>query len=1135
MAINRQTNLFAVEDWKQLYTNFSEADFQSYDFETIRKVMVDYLRTYYAEDYNDFIESSEFIALVDLIAFQAQSLAFRTDLNARENFLETAERKDSVLKLVKQLNYNPNRNKASNGLLKIVGISTTENVFDYGSRNLSRTTVNWNDSTNSEWANQFSLILNAAFGAGQRVGKPYASKTINAIKTEQYNLAIPNTVSPAVFPFNSIVNDVATDFEVVSASITNSDSILEQEPGAVGSFGLIFQNDGRGNTSNNTGYFLFFKQGTLNALDSAITEKIPNRIISINVENINNEDIWLYDLDSTANINSQWTKVPNVVGSNAIYNSTARGIRNLFSVNTRSNDQIDLVFGDDTFSSIPLGNYRTFFRISNGLTYRISPGDISGITIVIPYVSKDGRPEKLTVTASLQYTVSNSSRRDLISEIKEKAPQNFYTQGRMVNGEDYNIVPYTNFSDIVKVKSVNRFSSGISRYLDIIDPTGKYSSTDLLGSDGAIHKLETLKNFKFTFTSRNDILRTIFSKVQPIINSKSNLHFYYDKYPSINLTSQSIQWVRQTDDVTTSTGFFLQIGGTSYEQIGYFTTSNLKYLLVNSLIKFTAPAGYYFDSSNSLILGTPTQTTDKTEIWATIKSQIGNGSQAYYIAGREIGAVTISNTIPTGALITEVYAPYTTNLSNSVLNTMSSFILNNVEFGLRYDFTSTTSGDPWKVVPIVSIDRENPFDITTAGNTSGDTSWLLLFTTNGVEYTVEYRGLDYTFTSSNSVRFLNTNPTQVYDSRTNSIIKDNIKLLQTNLNKEGTSKLPRNVILQIYENEVETDGYIDSTKVKITFPTGNNSDLPLDPAIFSDVVAEESYVFFEKYLDYDNLLRYRLLDTGAVNYLYETKVDIENVRNNFPAGILFFATVDKMFYELQSNGTVNTVVDVSSNYRYYEGRQDLIFQYRHNASDSKRIDPAASNLIDCYILTRSYDEAYRNYITDYTSTLMEPDPLDSVTLNSTYGQLLSLKMISDELILNSGLYKPLFGSKAKQALQANFQVVKNPSSNISDNELKSVIVEQINNYFALENWNFGKTFYFSELSAYLHSKLGTYLSSIILVPTNSNSVFGDLYEIRSQPNEILISAATVDNIKVVNGVYVGIDQSGITTVNANTI
>lgn len=60
----RQTNLFAAEDWKKLYTTFSDADFQSYDFETIRKMMVDYLKTYYAEDFNDFTESSEYIALL---------------------------------------------------------------------------------------------------------------------------------------------------------------------------------------------------------------------------------------------------------------------------------------------------------------------------------------------------------------------------------------------------------------------------------------------------------------------------------------------------------------------------------------------------------------------------------------------------------------------------------------------------------------------------------------------------------------------------------------------------------------------------------------------------------------------------------------------------------------------------------------------------------------------------------------------------------------------------------------------------------------------------------------------------------------------------------------------------------------
>ncbi len=97
----RQTAIFGVEDWKQIYQTYREADFQSYDFETLRKSFVDYLRLYYPETFNDYIESSEFIALLDIIAFMGQSLAFRTDLNTRENYMDTAERRDSVVGQIK--------------------------------------------------------------------------------------------------------------------------------------------------------------------------------------------------------------------------------------------------------------------------------------------------------------------------------------------------------------------------------------------------------------------------------------------------------------------------------------------------------------------------------------------------------------------------------------------------------------------------------------------------------------------------------------------------------------------------------------------------------------------------------------------------------------------------------------------------------------------------------------------------------------------------------------------------------------------------------------------------------------------------------------------------------------------------
>ena len=103
---DRQNRLLVAEDWRKIYQAFQQADFKSYDFETLRRTMVAYLRENYPDDFNDFVESSEYVALIDLIAYISQALSFRVDLNARENFLETAERRNSVLRLARLINYN---------------------------------------------------------------------------------------------------------------------------------------------------------------------------------------------------------------------------------------------------------------------------------------------------------------------------------------------------------------------------------------------------------------------------------------------------------------------------------------------------------------------------------------------------------------------------------------------------------------------------------------------------------------------------------------------------------------------------------------------------------------------------------------------------------------------------------------------------------------------------------------------------------------------------------------------------------------------------------------------------------------------------------------------------------------------
>ena len=202
MIPSTNTKLLVAEDWKKVYQSFKNADFKSYDFDTLRRVMIQNLRENYPEDFNDFVDSSEYIALIDLIAYLGQSLAFRTDLNARENFIDTAERRDSILKLARLVSYTPKRNIAASGYLKFDSISTTELLTDSNGTDLSNLVINWNDTGNTNWYEQFVTILNATMPTNQQVGKPANSQTIGGIVNDEYSINLTPGSLP-IYKFSS--------------------------------------------------------------------------------------------------------------------------------------------------------------------------------------------------------------------------------------------------------------------------------------------------------------------------------------------------------------------------------------------------------------------------------------------------------------------------------------------------------------------------------------------------------------------------------------------------------------------------------------------------------------------------------------------------------------------------------------------------------------------------------------------------------------------------------------------------------------------------------------------------------------------------------------------------------------------
>ena len=1134
----RQTAIFGVEDWKQIYQTYREADFQSYDFETLRKSFVDYLRLYYPETFNDYIESSEFIALLDVMAFMGQALAFRTDLNTRENYLDTAERRDSVVRLANLVSYTAKRNTAAEGMLKVFDVTTTENVVDYNGVNLSNVTVNWADPTNPDWQEQFTAIINAALVDTQRVGRPGNRQTILGVRTDEYAVNLVPGFLP-VIPYTATIDGVNMPFEAVTATSIGRDYVYEPSPVPSTAFNVLFRSDQLGFSSANTGYFFLFKQGILTNTDFNLAERISNRTVNINVDGVNNTDRWVFQLDNLGNINREWTYVESVYAAAA---EQTVALRPIYSTTSRSNDQITLVFGDGVFSEIPTGIFRCYTRASNGLQYIINPADMQNVAIPISYTDRNGNLQTITFTCGITQPVTNSQARESIDAIKQRAPARYYTQNRMVNGEDYNLFPYTEYNSIVKSKALNRSSIGTSRYLDLVDNTGKYSSTNTFSSDGAVWEQNILPTELFTYINRNDIADFVTNTAQPQLDQATMKQFYYANFPRVTIntgTTALSTWNQSTTLANETTGYFRNAivsatwpNGTPIP-VGTSTTSNFKYVQVGSLIQFVAPTingvTYYFDRNNKLQPGTPSKPDERTEIWASAQAIIGdgyNGGVGNLLSGS--GPITINNFVPTGAVVQEIIPLFVTDLPTILEQQIAEQMLLFRNFGLGYDSLGTITGTigNWYLITSTNLDTSAAWSQTTpgaAGNTSGinsDASWLAQFVVQNQNYTVTFRGLAYYFGSVLQTRFFFYDDQLVYDSRTGTVIKDFINVLAMNTKPNSTLPLEGDVYMNIIGQPVESDGYVDDFQVLVSYRDADNDGVPDDPDFFDTIVGTTStsgpFVFFQQTVDFDNLQRYLLVEQDVVNYDYATIDDLELVKSEWSPGQVFYTYNDDAFYLLSVSITGARTLVEQTGWIAQSGRQQLYFQYRHNSPLTNRIDPGTTNIIDLYVVTLSYYTAYQNWIRDTTGTVIQPDTPTIDELSTAYQGLQDYKMISDNIVLNSVNFKPLFGAKAAQQLKATIKVIKAQNSTASISEIKSSVVTEMNSYFSIDKWNFGDTFYFSELAAYLHRQLGTIISSVVLVPLDTQKSFGDLYEIRSQPNEIFVNAADITNIDVID-------------------
>tara|TARA_R100001591_G_scaffold110386_1_gene121284 strand:- start:730 stop:3018 length:2289 start_codon:yes stop_codon:yes gene_type:complete len=711
---------------------------------------------------------------------------------------------------------------------------------------------------------------------------------------------------------------------------------------------------------------------------------------------------------------------------------------------------------------------------------------------------------------SLKASIYNAAASESNSSIREKAAQVYYSQNRMITAEDYQVVPLSASQEIVKVRSVNRSASGISRAKEILDPTGAYSNVSVFAEDGILYREESTQQFTFTFTSKSQIQDVIDSQVEDKLTKAYSRQFYYLKYGTKDLSTLSATWNSSTTGTNTNTGYF-KAGGPLV--IGDFATSNLKFVKPGALIKFTSPDTREF-LNNTLVTSGTDDAQDRA--WAKVGAVVNDGANSG-VGNLEsgLGPVTLSSIIPDGAVVNAVIPNLTLTFNKDLEEDIVERVQGFEEFGLRYDESSET----WKIITSTNLSASNIFSTGNAGDSTDanlDASWWFKFTNDGATYTVTYRQLEYIFESESQNKFHYDSQEKIYDYKTGRSVKDSVKILSTNSIVSTGNSIGYPITWEVVDTVTEADGFNDNRKVKVGFFDADDDNVVDNPELFEIYVEptlseSTKFVFFEKYTSYDNIERFR--PYAASNFIVtenESDINLNTTSYSDDQLFYFYDSAEDVIKKYSSDtNTLSTTTD----YQARRGRSSISFQYKHHAGQETRIDPSVSNIVDVYLLERTYDNLFRIWLQDGGT---KPSASTSDQLRISYaGTLNPLKSLSDQIIYHPVNYKILFGSNANEELQATFKVVKNTNVKTTDAIIKTRVIQAINEFFALDNWDFGDSFYFTELAAYIHNQLAPDLLTVVIVPNQSGQVFGSLFQINSAADEIFISGATVNDVSII--------------------
>lgn len=1220
-----------AETWERTYEAFQNINFAAFDYDTVKRSLLDYIKLYFPESFNDFIETSEFVAVIESFAYIVELLAYRLDVNAHENFISTAQRRDSILRLAKLVSYSAARPLPARGLVKLQSVMTSESVLDTNGVDLANRAVRWNDVSNTNWKDQFILVLNRAME--QQFGSvgPSDRFQLQDVLFELYswNLVPLNT---GVFSYSANVSGQSVPMELVPAAYDSSNGIVERRPANSANFTFMYGQDGLGDSSATTGFFCFTKQGSLQRFRNKFDGVTPNQTYDIGAANVNETDIWLNQIDPITGATldqpsevmyrraasdgktGEWIQVDLAHAQNVIFNTNPK--RNKYEVETRDENRARLVFGDGEFADIPAGTFDIWARTSVDQDIVIPQSAISGASSSFTYLDAFGRTQTFTFTYSLVSSLQNASAAEDTEHVRVTAPAVYYSQDRMVNGEDHNSFMLQDAS-ILKLRAINRTFAGESKYITWHDASGTYENVKIFGDDGAIY-FKTRQDVFPTPVVSADVL--INSYMQPLLSTPElylniigvgvsvvdyRRSFNVDETARIAMkltdgnmapitvymyyNTKTFDWwpIKSSDSPTTLPGWndgdYIEIVLMTIEQTSISETSYNVIRTTRQMVVFSETTSFWNTNDGSTVIDYNTLNSDSDEL-ILLQANPNYNRNGILTENVKFNVLNME-TVESGP---DVGLPDISRISVAPVDLNGDGVPDNVSIEpylnptgiaevvmpkVPYDVSGVTLPIPGPVndgmrltLPIYYVVDPSQIGTTTDG--------VSVFNTNDIRV--------YGGTSSTSTNYLlkpnydwstassSTAMDGIYDAiRTPCTAYDNLFIesyLAVGQYQEGDT------VLFISEG-VPPLGIIPEKRYKVgtvvtTSPVQRFKVVDIDSGVAIDIgggvnnlgsgqlyvvlsskadaitapttAAAGAYVTNQVVLlTNGNRTSYTNTIPPVTNvlvkvkeYVYfsrETKRDAwvpspstPETMSSFISDVNAFLVPDpssasgyRPLTIAEADARSNPAYEETRTWTRYEGRGGLNFAWFHHSPRYHLVDPSPTNIIDTFLITKGYYNSVKRWLEDPMA--VKPTPPTPFDLRTSYGYMLNNKMISDVVVLNPGKFKLLFGAKAPAPLRMTFKVVRSADRTLTDNQIKTKIVTTVRNFFNITLWEFGETFYFTELAAAIHAALPTEISSVIPVPTYAKNQFGDLFEVQAREDEILYPDISVNNIEIVTG------------------